>query len=144
MIHLKNDNKALCLVCNTLIESKHVHDYVTCPCKNLSVDGGLEYLKRGCTDFSKMEEKSVFVSWDDLEDLTNESVCKKIMDICDSRTDILDPDFNVEEIVENKEGYLVTVNVDNCFNLKFKVEQDGDTYSDGYTKQVWHVSEHQD
>ena len=39
-------NKARCLICQALVESKHRHDFVTCPCGNLSVDGGLDYLKR--------------------------------------------------------------------------------------------------
>lgn len=29
-----------CLKCNDTIESKHVHDFVTCKCTNLSIDGG--------------------------------------------------------------------------------------------------------
>ena len=41
-------NAAKCLICEEVIESKHVHDFVTCKCGNLSVDGGLEYVKRSC------------------------------------------------------------------------------------------------
>jgi len=41
-------NRAVCLRCNTEIESKSTHDFVTCKCGNLSVDGGLDYIKRGC------------------------------------------------------------------------------------------------
>lgn len=40
-------NAAKCLLCDTVIESKHVHDCVSCKCGNLFVDGGLEYLRRG-------------------------------------------------------------------------------------------------
>lgn len=32
--------------CNELIESRHVHDYVSCNCGNIAVDGGKEYLRR--------------------------------------------------------------------------------------------------
>lgn len=39
-------NVAVCLKCNDEIESKHTHDYVTCSCGNISVDGGLEYARR--------------------------------------------------------------------------------------------------
>ena len=39
-------NQAQCLKCADIIESKSVHDYVTCKCGNLSVDGGEYYLKR--------------------------------------------------------------------------------------------------
>jgi len=38
-------NALQCLVCNDIIESTHVHDFKTCSCGNLSVDGGLEYCK---------------------------------------------------------------------------------------------------
>lgn len=40
------ENKAKCLMCGDIIESKHRHDYVTCSCGNLSVDGGTDYLRR--------------------------------------------------------------------------------------------------
>jgi hypothetical protein len=39
-------NSARCLECDTEIKSTHRHDYVSCPCGNLSVDGGHAYLKR--------------------------------------------------------------------------------------------------
>ena len=36
-------NSALCKLCNTEIESKYRHDFVTCNCGNISVDGGTVY-----------------------------------------------------------------------------------------------------
>jgi len=39
-------NIAKCLLCGDIIESKHRHDFVTCKCGNLSVDGGQDYWKR--------------------------------------------------------------------------------------------------
>jgi hypothetical protein len=36
-------NAARCLRCGGYIESKFTHDYVTCPCGAISVDGGLDY-----------------------------------------------------------------------------------------------------
>lgn len=39
-------NCARCRRCDDEIESTHVHDFVTCGCGSLSVDGGLHYLKR--------------------------------------------------------------------------------------------------
>lgn len=39
-------NAVRCLLCNDVIESKHVHDFVTCTCGNISVDGGHDYLRR--------------------------------------------------------------------------------------------------
>ena len=36
-----------CRKCGDTIESKSVHDFVTCSCGACSVDGGLDYLRRG-------------------------------------------------------------------------------------------------
>jgi len=40
-------NKARCLLCNDVIESKHRHDFVWCSCESIFVDGGKAYLRRG-------------------------------------------------------------------------------------------------
>jgi hypothetical protein len=39
-------NSVQCKFCGEVIESRHVHDYVTCECGKVSVDGGRDYLKR--------------------------------------------------------------------------------------------------
>ena len=39
-------NALRCNVCGEEIESRHVHDFVTCRCGACSVDGGREYLRR--------------------------------------------------------------------------------------------------
>lgn len=64
---LKNDpintryikNSAKCLICKQTIESKQRHDFVTCKCGNLSVDGGMYYLKRSIKHLDSYEDKSV-------------------------------------------------------------------------------------
>jgi len=40
-------NAVKCLKCGDIIESAHVHDFKTCSCGAIFVDGGLEYLRRG-------------------------------------------------------------------------------------------------
>ena len=39
-------NTVTCIVCLDHIVSKHRHDFVTCTCGAISVDGGQEYLRR--------------------------------------------------------------------------------------------------
>lgn len=39
-------NRAKCKLCGDIVESVAVHDFTTCKCGNLSVDGGLMYIKR--------------------------------------------------------------------------------------------------
>ncbi len=53
-------NKAKCLVCGDIVESKHRHDFVKCSCGSMFVDGGLDYLRRGAKDFNNVEELSEY------------------------------------------------------------------------------------
>lgn len=39
-------NAVQCITCGDFIVSKHRHNYVTCSCGAISVDGGQEYLRR--------------------------------------------------------------------------------------------------
>lgn len=39
-------NMAQCKVCQDIIESKSEHDYVTCSCGAIAVDGGLIHISR--------------------------------------------------------------------------------------------------
>jgi hypothetical protein len=43
-------NQAKCLNCNEVVRSRNRHDYRSCSCGNLSVDGGSMYCKRSCRD----------------------------------------------------------------------------------------------
>ena len=55
-IKVLTKNSVKCLVCNTILESKHRHDFVTCGCKNQTfTDGGLSYSKVGGKDLSLIE-----------------------------------------------------------------------------------------
>lgn len=38
-------NRIQCLLCYEVIESKFTHDYVTCKCGNVAVDGGRDYCR---------------------------------------------------------------------------------------------------
>lgn len=53
-------NKIKCNHCGEVIESKSRHDFVTCKCGAVSVDGGKEYLRRafkkGSEDYEDLSE----------------------------------------------------------------------------------------
>ena len=53
-------NAARCKNCGDVIESTYTHDFVTCSCGNLSVDGGHDYLRRcfrdGKESFEELSE----------------------------------------------------------------------------------------
>jgi len=40
-------NAARCRKCDTVIESRSVHDFVSCKCGAIFVDGGLSYFRSG-------------------------------------------------------------------------------------------------
>ena len=48
-----------CLKCGDIIESKNRHDFVTCSCGNVSVDGGKDYLRRTFHNKDDYEELSI-------------------------------------------------------------------------------------
>ena len=53
-------NKAQCLLCKQILISASRHDFNTCKCGNLSVDGGQDYLKRSAGDFTTIVELSEY------------------------------------------------------------------------------------
>ena len=45
LVKVLTKNSVKCLVCNTILESKHRHDFVMCQCPNETfADGGLSKL----------------------------------------------------------------------------------------------------
>lgn len=46
--------KIKCLICGDIIESKSVHDLVSCKCESCYIDGGSYYAHIGAKDFSKI------------------------------------------------------------------------------------------
>ena len=54
------ENSAKCLKCGDKIISKHRHDYVTCSCGNVSVDGGLDYCRRSFKEMDTWIDTSIW------------------------------------------------------------------------------------
>lgn len=51
---------AMCLLCNDVIESTHIHDFVQCKCGAIFVDGGRSYWRYGWTKenaFRRLSER---------------------------------------------------------------------------------------
>ena len=65
-------NAIKCNHCGDVIESKYTHDFVTCSCETVSVDGGLSYCKRsfknGLDDFEDLSE------WEEIEEKQTEPI----------------------------------------------------------------------
>ena len=53
-------NRAKCKLCSTTIESTHRHDYVSCACGEISIDGGQDYcrcLARNYSNFLRIDDE---------------------------------------------------------------------------------------
>ena len=55
-------NAVRCKICGEVIESKSTHDFVTCSCGNVSVDGGHDYIRRCYQEEDKYEELSEYTN----------------------------------------------------------------------------------
>lgn len=51
-------NAARCRLCGDEIESRYGHDWVSCSCGEIFVDGGRRYLRSGARDFANFESLS--------------------------------------------------------------------------------------
>ena len=104
-------NRAKCLKCNDIIESKHRHDYVSCKCGACSVDGGHDYLKR-VGDFLDFQDLSISKWVSDVN-------CK---DSPDSKNPYNIPDYFFSISEPKEEGrYLVFVQDDNHRDGEFQL-----------------------
>jgi hypothetical protein len=69
-------NAARCTRCGDRVESTHRHDFVTCGCGALSVDGGRAYIRRCYRDLGDVEELSEYAPLGaESEDLTTPLPC---------------------------------------------------------------------
>ena len=57
-------NAIRCKICGSIIESKNVHDFQTCKCGAVSVDGGLAYIRR-CGNIEDFDDLSIFSDEDE-------------------------------------------------------------------------------
>lgn len=96
-IQVLTRNAIKCLQCNTVLESKHRHDYVRCSCSNeAATDGGLAYQRILAKDLDLVENLSEYTTYDKVE---YESLQKEIK----IRKDIQDQEL----LIKLFDGYIV-------------------------------------
>ena len=54
-------NRAKCNKCGDIIESINTHDFKTCKCRAISIDGGHPYLKRSAASPKDFHDLSVVI-----------------------------------------------------------------------------------
>ncbi|NIA10699.1 MAG: hypothetical protein GWP10_13470 [Nitrospiraceae bacterium] len=62
-------NAAKCEKCGSIIRSKNRHDFVTCKCGDVGVDGGSWYIKRVFKDGAKYSNYIIYFSDTDKENV---------------------------------------------------------------------------
>ena len=68
VIKVLTRNAVKCLVCNTVLQSKHRHHYNQCQCRNeCAVDGGLDYQRTLAKDLDLVENLCEYVEMTDDE-----------------------------------------------------------------------------
>ena len=80
-IKVLTKNAIKCLVCNTILESKHRHDFVMCPCPNeTACDGGLEYQRTLAVDLNLIEDlcKYQVMTQEDYDKLIKQTKAKQL------------------------------------------------------------------
>ena len=109
-------NSIKCLECNTVLESKHQHHFVTCGCKNQTFnDGGLTYNRVGAVDLDKVENlcKYVIMTEQEYEDMLEK---KRIKD-----EEILQQKIESGEMIQFGGKYIHKSTwkliMDNCLKL---------------------------
>ena len=104
-------NKIKCKHCDDIIESTHVHDFKTCKCGTVSVDGGHEYLKRS---FQSNDPN------DDFEDL---SLTLKPCPFCDGEAEVVIDkyEYTTEIYVQCNECFCKT---DTYVNIRDRTDEE--------------------
>lgn len=85
-------NRAKCKLCKSIIESTHVHDYVSCSCGEISIDGGINYYRVSAKDFSNFlrvddEGNEIIVTFKEPDPKSDDV---KPLDIRPTYSDLLD------------------------------------------------------
>ena len=81
LIKVLTKNSIECLVCNTILESKHRHDFQICGCSNNAfVDGGLSYIRYGANDLDLIEDLCEYqvVTQEDYDKLIEQTKAKRL------------------------------------------------------------------
>ena len=81
LIKVLTKNSVKCLMCNTILESKHRHDFQICGCSNNAfVDGGLSYIRYGANDLDLIEDLCEYqvMTQEDYDKLIEQTKAKRL------------------------------------------------------------------
>ncbi len=102
-------NRAKCKLCQMLIESFHRHDYVSCSCGEIAIDGGLDYFKvvaKNYDNFLRVDDEGNEIvievkEKDDVKETLDSDDVKPLYNEKTSREDIV---YMLQEMSKNIEN----------------------------------------
>lgn len=118
-LHMKN--RAKCKLCQSVIESFHVSDYVSCSCGEISIDGGDQYchaLAKNWENFLRIDDEdneiTVKVMDKSLDDTEETSDVKPLYtEKKPSRADLIQMLDEMSKSIENLPHQAMTMTVSN-------------------------------
>lgn len=128
-------NRAKCKLCLDVIESKHQHDYVTCDCGEIAVDGGQAYFKclaRDWKNFIRLDDDDneitpKIVDKEDSAEVASTDACETLNTTsAPSKDDLLDQMRGVIEAFESlpthaKSSFVTNYDLESCMLLCFSL-----------------------
>ena len=121
LIKVLSKNSVKCLVCNTILESKHRHDFVMCPCPNeTACDGGLEYQRTLAVDLDLIENLCEYrtLTQEDYDKLIEQTKAKQLakneQGVKDGLLVKIGNDYYSKEIITllYDKGFVQSINLD--------------------------------
>lgn len=110
-------NRAKCKLCQDIIESFHVHDYVTCSCGEIAVDGGQNYFKCSANNwqnFIRVDDEGNEIIPEVVETPLDTDLSDNIQPEKLGRKDLLDMLSEMAKSIENLPQNAMTMSVTNA------------------------------
>lgn len=99
-------NRAKCVLCGDILESFHAHDYVSCRCGEISIDGGNDQYRCSARNFENFlriddEDNEIVVTLAQGNEIPVKEIEKKEEIAFPTRKELLDMLENMYKTIEN-------------------------------------------
>ncbi len=111
-------NRAKCKLCQSIIESFHTHDYVSCKCGEISIDGGDSYcraLAKNWENFLRIDDEGNEIVVKVIDNPDDESLNVKPLDIDKkpTRSELIKMLADMSKSIEELPPQAMTMSVSN-------------------------------
>lgn len=110
----KMRNRAKCALCEDIIESKDQHDYVTCKCGEIAVDGGQAYwrqMAQHADNFLRLDDNDNVVERVPEKEVNTQEILKEISKPAPTKDELLEHLKDLLERVQNMPEHAKTISI---------------------------------